>query len=602
MTRIIGISAFYHDSAAALVVDGELVAAAQEERFSRRKHDPSFPQQSIAFLLEHAPGPVDAVAYYESPWLKRHRVRSTVLAAAPHGLDGFALALAGGALRRDTTQRALRHGLRIAGLPADTPLLWSRHHLSHAASAYYPSPFERAAVLTVDGVGEYATTGLFLGSGHRIQALAEQRFPHSLGLLYSAVTYFCGFKVDSGEYKLMGLAAYGDPRSARTAGLRKLITEHLIDIRPDGSFLLNLRHFAFHRGGTIIDAGDWEELLGLRRRLPETPVGDEHANLALAVQQVTEEVMLRLARLARSRSGSTALCLAGGVALNCVANTRILRDAGFDDVWIQPAAGDAGGAAGAALAAYHLALGGPRPSGPRPDGPRPDGMNGALLGPEVSPGSVARLKDRYGADYERYGEFDALAAVVAGELAAGKVVGWVQGRMEFGPRALGNRSILADPRNPETKAWLNTHIKAREDFRPFAPSVLAEAAEHYFEAPAQSRYMLLTTDVRRSPEGAVDASPIPAATHVDGSARHHTVEEPRNPRLWRLLTEFERLTGCSALVNTSFNVRGEPMVASADDAYRCFLRAGIDLLVLGDCLFRLDRQSARIDHAALPLD
>ncbi|MEU5533694.1 carbamoyltransferase N-terminal domain-containing protein [Streptomyces sp. NPDC020362] len=593
MTAIVGISAFYHDSAAALVVDGELVAAAQEERFSRHKHDPAFPQQALSYLLDQAPGTVDAIAYYESPWLKRRRVRWSLLGAAPGGAEAFRLAVRGGIARPDGTERLIRAGLRSAGLPADLPVLWSRHHLSHAASAYYPSPFERAAVLTVDGVGEWATTGIFLGEGARITALAEQVFPHSLGLLYSAVTHFCGFKVDSGEYKLMGLAAYGDPGSPQTHALRELILERLVDVREDGSFVLDMRYFSFHRGGTIIDVRRWERLFGMERRRPESGGAERYANLALAVQQVTEEVMVRLARHARERTGADALCLAGGVALNCVANARVLHEAGFDRLWIQPAAGDAGGAVGAALAAHHLAL-----HGPRPTAPVPDGMKAAHLGPDIPDGAVAELVGRYGAHCTSYDDFGKLAEEVAGELAEGKVVGWVQGRMEFGPRALGNRSILADPRNAAAKSWLNSRIKAREDFRPFAPSLLAEAADEYLEPAVASRYMLLTTRVRQGDDG----SPIPAATHVDGTARHHTVEAADNPRFWQLIDAFRTRTGCAALVNTSFNVRGEPVVATADDAYRCFLRTGMDLLVIGDHLFRQADQSAELAHDSLPLD
>ncbi|MFB7945743.1 carbamoyltransferase [Kitasatospora phosalacinea] len=594
MSTVLGISVFYHDSAAALLVDGRLVAAAQEERFSRRKHDPAFPAQALRYVLGQAPGRVDAVAYYESPWLKRRRVRATLLGAAPHGRRAFDLAVRGGLLRREPAVPALRAGLRTAGVPADVPLLWSRHHLSHAASAYYPSPFDDAAVLTADGVGEHTTTGLFHGRGSKLRALFEQRFPHSLGLLYSGATYFCGFKVDSGEYKLMGLTSYGDRAGARTEELRRRILDHLIDLRADGSFALDLRYFAFHRNGSIIDVPRWERLFEMPRRTPESGTPTAHADLALAFQQVAEEVMLRLARLARRTTEAPDLCLAGGVALNCVANTRIAREAGFDRVWVQPAAGDAGGAVGAAYAAHHLSLGAARPAPPVPDG-----MSGAYLGPDVPSSAVEELITRYGARATRYDDPRALVADVAADLAAGRVVGWVQGRMEFGPRALGNRSILADPRNPAAKEWLNARIKAREDFRPFAPSILAETAADHLAEPVVSPYMTFTTAVRTGPTA---ASAFPAAVHVDGTARHHTVDRHANPRFHRLLAEFHRLTGCPALVNTSFNVRGEPIVATAEAAYRCFLRAGMDRLVLGEHVFRLEDQTADLIHPDLPLD
>ncbi|TXC99623.1 hypothetical protein FS847_04260 [Streptomyces sp. ISID311] len=585
-----GISAYYHDSAAAVVAGGTPLAAAQEERFTRRRHDPGFPAHAVACCLREAGLRLDelaAVAFYEDPALKFRRVLATWLATAPHGLPVFRRAFPqwAGWKRRalDDVRAQLRALAPGQQLP---PVVAHRHHASHAASAFFPSPYPSAAVLCVDGVGEWATTTLWHGRGTELVPLAELRFPHSLGMLYSAFTYFCGFKVDSGEYKLMGLAPYGTPRYA------PLIRERLIDVKPDGSFRLDLRHFTFQYGQTMVGRS-FEELFDGPRRTPEGPLTEREFDLAASVQQVTEEVMLRLARTALARTGERRLCLAGGVALNCVANGRLLADGVCDELWVQPAAGDAGGALGAALAESR------RRGAPRPHvGRGTDAMAGALLGPGCSDREIEKFLTRAGYPAARLPEQE-LVARVSAELADGKVVGWFQGRMEFGPRALGNRSILADPRDPAMQSTLNLKTKFRESFRPFAPAVLAEDAKDWFDLPQESPYMLLTAQVaaaqRRECGAAADGatgpdllrvprSTIPAVTHVDGSARVQTVSAERHPRFHALLTAFRDRTGCPVLVNTSFNVRGEPIVHDAEEAYACFMRTRIDLLVLGHYL------------------
>ncbi|MFJ2902191.1 carbamoyltransferase [Streptomyces sp. NPDC087212] len=610
---VLGISAYYHDSAAALVRDGVVLAAAQEERFSRRRHDPSFPEQAVAYCLREAglrPAELSAVAFYEDPALKFRRVMATWLATAPHGFPVFRRAFpqwAGGKRHALDDVRARLRALS-GGTGPLPPVVAHRHHASHAASAFLPSPYPSAAVLCVDGVGEWATTTLWHGRGTELIPLAELRFPHSLGLLYSAFTYFCGFKVDSGEYKLMGLAPYGTPRWA------PLIRERLIDIKPDGSFRLDLRHFAFPYGLTMTGRA-FEELFGGPRRTPEGPLTQREFDLAASVQAVTEEVVARLARTALERTGERRLCLAGGVALNCVANGRLLDDGVCDELWVQPAAGDAGGALGAALAESH-ARGAPR-THPRHG---TDAMAGALLGPGYDAGEIAEFLERAGCAAVRLPERE-LVARVAAELAEGKVVGWFQGRMEFGPRALGNRSILADPRDPGTQSTLNLKTKFRESFRPFAPAVLAKDAKDWFDLTGESPYMLLTARVaaarRRAcgPETAgltgldllrVPRSTIPAVTHVDGSARVQTVTAERNARFHALLTAFRDRTGCPVLVNTSFNVRGEPIVRTPAEAYTCFMRTHIDLLVLGDFVLNKHDQPKRQEEdnwrADIPTD
>jgi carbamoyltransferase len=588
--RLIGISAYYHDSAACLVVDGEIVAAAQEERFTRRKHDARFPAQALAWCIEAggvAPRDIDHVVFYDKPFLKFERLFETYLAFAPRGFTSFAKALPVWLKDKLFQKRQLARALEATLGPGDweRKLLFSEHHLSHAASAFFPSPFERAAVLTMDGVGEWATTSLALGNGHDLQVLREIRFPHSLGLLYSAFTYYTGFKVNSGEYKVMGLAPYGEPRFADT------IRKHLVDVRDDGSFHLDMDYFAYCTGLTMTNAR-FDALFGGPPRRPESPLTQREMDLAASVQAVTEDIVLKLARDIARRTGERNLCLAGGVALNCVANGKLLRDGCFERIWIQPAAGDAGGALGAALGAYHLLLQQPR----RSDGVR-DRMHGAYLGPEFAPADIERRLAAAGARFHALGE-DEVIERTAHALADGKAVGWHQGRMEFGPRALGGRSILGDPRSPVMQKQLNLKVKFRESFRPFAPSVLREQLPQWFDMDSDSPYMLLVADVARGRQLEmsteqqrlfgidrlnVPRSSIPAVTHVDYSARIQTVHRDTNPRYWALIARFAALTGCPVLVNTSFNVRGEPIVCTPEDSFRCFMGTDLDVLVVGHC-------------------
>lgn len=583
---VLGISAYYHDSAAAILRDGEIVAAAQEERFSRLKHDPRFPARAVQHCLEAAGArlsEVDHVVFFEKPFLKFERLLETYLAFAPRGFRSFATAMPIW-IRDKLFQKkliadelaAIEHGLVLR-----QPLAFSEHHLSHAASAFYPSPFERAAVLTMDGVGEWATTTLALGEGHHLDILREIHFPHSLGLLYSAFTYYCGFRVNSGEYKLMGLAPYGRPRFAA------LIREKLVDIKADGSFRLRLDYFDYATGLTMTNRR-FDALFGGPPRAPEAPIEERHLDLAASIQQVTEEIVLALARDVHARTGETRLCLAGGVALNCVANGRLLREAGFEDLWIQPAAGDAGGALGAALALWHRALGQPRTE----LAGRRDRMAGAYLGPEYSDEESAAVLRRLGARFEKLEE-SALIERAARDLADGQAMGWFQGRAEYGPRALGNRSILADPRRADTQSVLNLKVKFRESFRPFAPAVLAGRVSEQFQLEGDSPYMLLVAPVAERCRLQVDPSAtgldrlkqirstIPAVTHVDYSARIQTVHADTNPRFHALLSCFAELSGCPSLVNTSFNVRGEPVVGSPEDAFRCFMGTHLDRLAIG---------------------
>ncbi|WP_326603798.1 carbamoyltransferase family protein [Streptomyces sp. NBC_01800] len=589
---VLGLSAYYHDSAAALIADGVPVAAAQEERFSRRRHDPAFPARAVEYCLRESGVTLDdvsAVAYYEDPALKFRRVLASYLGTAPLGFGSFARGVPEWLSWKRRATEVVTAELAALGR-GDVPAVEvRRHHASHAASAFLPSPYESAAVLCVDGVGEWATTTLWHGRGSDLRQLGELRFPHSLGLLYSAFTYFCGFKVDSGEYKLMGLAPYGKPRYA------ELIRERLIDIKPDGSFRLDMRHFAFLKG-EVMTGRAFERLFGGPRRNPEGPITEREFDLAASVQEVTEEVMIRLARTARERTGEGRLCLAGGVALNCVANGRVIEEGIFDEVWIQPAAGDAGGALGAALAVA-ADRGAPRTH----LGSGRDAMSGALLGPEYGDAEIAEYLDSRSIPYTRL-DPASVADRLAKELASGKVAGWFQGRSEFGPRALGARSILGDPRDPRMQSAMNLKIKFRESFRPFAPSVLGEDAGDYFDLRQESPYMLVVAGVaagqRLDPPtdtGAaagldllrVPRSRIPAVTHVDSSARVQTVSADANPAYHRLLTAFKAETGCPVLVNTSFNVRGEPIVNSPHDAYTCFMRTGIDVLAIGN--FLLDK-------------
>ena len=598
--HILGISAYYHDAAAALLRNGDILAAAQEERFSRRKNDERFPAQAVAFCLRHAgltPAQLDAVVFYDKPILKFARMLESYLAVAPGGWTVFSRVVPGWLGEKLDLRRTIRE--ELPGLRADCPILFTAHHQAHAASAFYPSPFTEAAILTIDGVGEWATTTIGRGRGRDLELLQEIRFPHSLGLLYSAFTAYCGFRINSGEYKLMGLAPYGEPRFVDA------IYRELLDLKPDGSFWLNLDYFRFLRGTTMTNAR-FHELFGGPPRAPEAPIEQRHMDVARSIQVVTEEAMLRLARHARALTGLPHLCLAGGVALNCVANGRILRERIFDRLWIQPAAGDAGGALGAALAAWFAQWNGER------EARHGDAMHGALLGPEFSDDEIATMLRSHGAVCERL-ERDALLDRTVELLQAGKVIGWFQGRMEFGPRALGNRSILGDPRSPAMQSVMNLKVKFRESFRPFAPVVRRERVADYFELDADSPYMLLVAPVQPALRRNVATnatglarlkelrSTIPAVTHVDYSARIQTVTPAENPLLAALLERWERATGCAVLVNTSFNVRGEPIVGTPDDAYRCFVNTEMDYLVLGSLLLERVAQPVRRVERRAPL-
>jgi carbamoyltransferase len=596
--RILGISAYYHDSAAALIEDGGILAAVQEERFTRRKHDSSFPCNAIQYCIERTgnrPETIDFVAFYDKPFLKFERLLETYLAFAPRGFTSFRKALPIW-LREKLFQKSLiAKELKETSQGVDWPgrLLFSEHHLSHAASAFFPSPFERAAVLTMDGVGEWTTTSLALGNKGDLKVIKEIHFPHSLGLLYSAFTYFTGFKVNSGEYKLMGLAPYGEPKFTQT------IKEHLIDIKDDGSFRLNLEYFNYCTGLTMTN-GRFDALFGSSPRKPEEKLTQREMNLAASIQSVTEEVMLKLARSIARETGERNLCLAGGVALNCVANGKLLRDGYFDKLWVQPAAGDAGGALGAALAAYHLCH-----RQPRTAVLAGDSMQGSYLGPSYEQTDIERRLKAAGAVFETL-EDSAFIDICARGLAEGKALGWHQGRMEFGPRALGARSILADARAPDIQRTLNLKVKYRESFRPFAPSVLRERVAEWFDLDEDSPYMLLVADVLDKHRIGmteeqqrlfgidklnVPRSVIPSVTHVDYSARIQTVHQDTNPRYHALISRFNALTGCPVIVNTSFNVRGEPIVSTPEDAFRCFMGTEIEALAVGNCFLRKERQN-----------
>ncbi|MBF0176408.1 MAG: carbamoyltransferase [Magnetococcales bacterium] len=595
--RILGISAFYHDSAAALVRDGTIVAAAQEERFTRKKHDPNFPRHAIQFCLDREGitlGDLDFVAFYDKPFLKFERLLETYLTFAPRGFKSF-LASMPVWIKEKLFQKKLLGdlltGLGNQAFPLER-LLFLEHHQSHAASAFYPSPFQSALVLTLDGVGEWTTTSAAIGDGNRLELFKEIHFPHSLGLLYSAFTYYTGFRVNSGEYKVMGLAPYGVPRFAGQ------IFEHLIDLKADGSFRLNLDYFDYCTGLTMTN-DRFAKLFGGPPRGPEDPLEQRHMDLATSVQVVVEEAMLRLTRALGQETGKRNLCLAGGVALNCVANGKVLRDGHFDRIWIQPASGDAGGALGAALGAYYWFQNKPRhPSG------EADAMQGSYLGPDFSQDDIEQRLRAEGAVFTTLTDDSLLEASVTA-LEAGKALGWFQGRMEFGPRALGNRSILGDPRSPTMQTTLNLKVKFRESFRPFAPSVLREDVAEWFNLNGDSPYMLLVDDVtasRRLPHSeAADRlfgieklklprSTIPAVTHVDYSARIQTVHKETNPRYHALLTRFKARTGCPLLVNTSFNVRGEPIVCTPEEAFQRFMRTHIEALVVGNCFLRKEDQ------------
>ena len=592
--HVLGISAYYHDSAAALLHEGQIVAAAQEERFTRIKNEPEFPSQAIDFCLRYGKlkaADLDAVVFYDKPVLKFTRLLESYLAVAPGGWRTFPKVVSNWLGGKLDLRKTIREAL--PGLRADCPILFTAHHQAHAASAFYPSPFTEAAILTIDAVGEWATTTIGRGRGDTIELLKEIRFPHSLGMLYSAFTDYCGFRINSGEYKLMGLAPYGEPIYAEA------IRRELLELKEDGSFWMNLDCFNFLRGTTMTNER-FHRLFGGRPRRPEEPIEQRHMDVARSIQVVTEEVVLRLARHARALTGEKHLCLAGGVALNCVANGRLLREGIFERLWIQPAASDAGGALGAALAAWHTER---NQNTPPPK--KTDTMRGSLLGPEYTEEEIEATLRSHGAKFRRLQSIDELLKTVVDLLQAGKVVGWVQGRMEFGPRALGNRSILGDARSAQMQSVMNLKVKFRESFRPFAPIVRRERASDYFDLTEESPYMLLVAPVREAlrlpvPPGMKGLellkqarSTLPAVTHVDYSARIQTVTQADNALLYELLLRFEAATQCGVLVNTSFNVRGEPIVCSPEDAYRCFVHTEMDYLVIGNCLLDRSEQPAR---------
>ena len=596
--KVLGISAYYHDAAAALVVDGKIVAAAQEERFTRKKHDDRFPENAVRYCLEEAgikAGDLDNVAFYDKPFLKFERLLETYLAFAPRGFTSFRHAMPlwvkDKLFQKDNLAKALKATLGD-DIDWNARLLFSEHHLSHAASAFYPSPFERAAVLTMDGVGEWTTTSLAIGDGADLKVIREIHFPHSLGLLYSAFTYYTGFKVNSGEYKVMGLAPYGEPRFVQK------IRDHIIDVKEDGSFRLNMDYFDYCTGLTMTNA-KFDELFGGPARQSEAQLTQREMDLAASVQVITEDVVIKLARGVARETGERNLCLAGGVALNCVANGKLLREKIFDKIWLQPAAGDAGGALGAALVANHLYKEQPR----KLNGSR-DSMRGSYLGPRSKQPDVERQLKSMGATFEVLDDA-ALIEKCAQALADGKAIGWHQGRMEFGPRALGGRSIIGDARSPSMQKLLNLKVKYRESFRPFAPSVLREHVADWFEIDEDSPYMLLVADVQSRHRIAmteseqklfgieklnVPRSAIPAVTHVDYSARVQTVHADTNPRYHALISRFHALTGCPVVVNTSFNVRGEPIVCIPEDSFRCFMGTEIEVLAVENCYLEKSAQ------------
>jgi carbamoyltransferase len=601
---ILGLSAYYHDSAAALLVDGAIIAAAHEERFTRKKHDSGFPENAARYVLHEAGlslHDISAVAFYDKPYVKFERLLETYHELSPRGLRSFLSAMPVWIKEKLFMRKMLTDELKKIG-PGKPRFLFPEHHLSHAASAFFPSPFEEAAILTIDGVGEWATTTIGHGRGGTIEVYRELDFPHSLGLFYSAVTYYCGFKVNSGEYKLMGLAPYGLPDAPETAVFKQKMLDMLIDIREDGSLLLNMDFFNYAAGLTMCHEDKWEQLFGIPLRKPETELDQHYMNFALAAQQITEEVIFLLAETAKKLTGSDYLVMAGGVALNCVANGKLLRRGIFRDIWIQPAAGDAGGAVGAAYAAAYIGIGMERHVSPGRDS-----MRGAYLGPEYGAEEIEHMAKVYKAQHHYFADFNQLCGQVADLIARGNVIGWLQGRMEYGPRALGNRSILGSPCLPEMQKKLNLKIKYREGFRPFAPAVMEEEIATYFDLDRPSPYMLLVAPVREDRRNPLPdnydelkmydrlyhvRSDVPAITHIDYSARIQSINKSTNARFWKLLEAFKKKTGYGVLVNTSFNVRGEPIVCTPADAYRCFMRTEMDYLVLGDYLFKKDEQPA----------
>ena len=603
--KILGISAFYHDSAAALLSDGEIIAAAQEERFTRKKHDAGFPSNAVKFCLEYSGttlDKLDAIAFYDKPLLKFERLLETYYAFVPKGISSFITAIPVWLKEKMFLKRLLYEELEKIGSfdRRKIKMLFPEHHLSHAASAFYPSPFEEAAILTIDGVGEWATASICHGKGKNIRILKELKFPHSLGLLYSAFTYFLGFKVNSGEYKLMGLAPYGVPGSEQVKKFTDIIRSTLVEIKDDGSIWLNQDYFNYATGLRMVNEDKWKKLFGFKARKPEEELLTHHCNLGLAIQDITEEAVLKMAGEAKRLTGADYLCMAGGVALNCVANGKLYNSKIFRDIFIQPAAGDAGGALGAAQAAYYIYFGKERQVSAGKDS-----MKGAYLGPEFSDQEIQVIARKYNAPHRQFANTNDLCKEVALKLSQGNIIGWMQGRMEFGPRALGGRSILGDPRNEEMQRKLNVKIKFRESFRPFAPSVLAEECSDYFEHDSSSPYMLLVQPVtckRRKPlppdyhtlsikEKLYHVrSDMPAITHIDYSARIQTVHRETNPVYHALVQEFKKLTGYGVIVNTSFNVRGEPIICTPEDAYRCFMRTEMDLLAIGNHLFEKEQQ------------
>jgi len=602
---ILGISAFYHDSAAAIIKDGKIIAAAQEERFTRKKHDASFPVNAIRFCLKQAGctiNDLEAIAFYDKPLLKFERLLETYYGFAPKGVTSFITSIPVWIKEKIFLKRVMHEELETVEPynKSKVKFIFPEHHLSHGASAFYSSPYNDAAILTIDGVGEWATASICKGNGNSIEILKELRFPHSVGLLYSAFTYFLGFKVNSGEYKLMGLAPYGNPDSPKVAEYIKTIKEVLVDIKPDGSIWLTQDYFNYATGLRMVHDDKWAQLFGFKKRNEEDELLQEHCNLGYAIQQVTEEIVMKMAAEAAKLTGSQNLCMAGGVALNCVANGKLIREGIFKNIFIQPASGDAGGALGAAQAAYYLYF-----NQPRVVTTAQDEMQGAYLGPEFSDIDIDLAMRKYNAVSKHYLNFTDLANHVAQLINQGNVVGWFQGRMEFGPRALGNRSILGDARNPEMQKKLNLKIKYREGFRPFAPSVRAEDRDEYFDLDSPSPYMLIVAPIKESrrspmPEGYnslpllqrlyVHRSDLPAITHIDFSARVQTIHQETNPRYWQLLDTFKQQTGYGVMVNTSFNVRGEPPVCTPEDAYKCFMRTEMDYLVIGNYLLTKTEQ------------
>jgi carbamoyltransferase len=602
--KILGISAYYHDSAAAIYVNGKLVGAAQEERFTRIKHDESFPINAVKYCLVESGLSVnnlDAVVFYDKPLLKFERLLETYYNFAPQGLKSFLLSIPVWINEKLFLKKLIKDELRKIEpkLKKDINLLFPEHHLSHAASTFYPSPYKEAAIITLDGVGEWATASICHGKGKDIKILKELKFPHSLGLLYSAFTYFLGFKVNSGEYKLMGLAPYGNPDSDGVKNYIAAIKKELIDIKPDGSVHLNQKYFSYATGLKMVKEKKWEKLFNMDKRQPESPLEQIHCNLGLAIQMITEEMVLLIAKEAKRLTGSDYLCMAGGVALNCVSNGKLQREGIFKEVFITPASGDAGGSLGAAAAAHHIYFGQERSL------VSPDALEGSYLGPDYSDKEIESNFRKYKAVYTKHEDIDSTAQFTAKQIKHGKAIGWFQGRMEFGPRALGNRSILGDPTNEETQEKLNLKIKYRESFRPFAPSVLVEDAEEYFEMYGDSPYMLVVQPVQESRRKPLPAnyneleirdklytlrSDIPAITHIDFSARIQTVSKHTNKKYWTLINAFKQESGYGMVVNTSFNVRGEPIVCTPEDAYKCFMRTEMDYLVVGNYVLKKEDQ------------